>query len=119
MHKQQQQPSPQEHFSRLSYVLLIIIAALLCIYFYLIPFLSYIGSMEAGYSQEHKEAYALAQNVQAYRKKHPSKGNYAQAAIKLLYDDAASSKWDISDVYEGFDDENGENSTHSEQFAYK
>lgn len=54
-----------------------------------------------------------------YRKKHPSPGNYAQVAIRQSYDDGTFSKWDISDVYEGFDDIDGENSTHSEQYAHK
>jgi len=52
-------------------------------------------------------------------KKHPSPGNYAQVAIRQLYDDNTFSKRDVSDIYEGFDDVDGENSTHSEQYAHQ
>ncbi len=112
---QQQQ---QQSFRFLS-VLLIIIGGLLFILFYVIPFLSSQGIGTPGYSDEHEQAYQLAQSVQAYRKRHPSPGNYAQVAIRQKYSDGPSSKWDTSDVYEGFDDIDGENSTHSEQYAHQ
>ena len=45
--------------------------------------------------------------MQAYRKRHPSPGNYAQVAIRQVYDDGSVSKWDTSYIYEGFDDVDG------------
>ena len=113
----QQQQQPQS-FKFLS-VLMLIIASLLFILLYVIPFLSSQGIGTPSYSDDHEEAYQLAQSVQAYRKRHPSPGNYAQVAIRQKYNDATSSKWDTSDIYEGFDDIDGENSTHSEQYAHQ
>lgn len=57
--------------------------------------------------------------MQAYRKRHPSPGNYAQVAIRQVYDDGSVSKWDTSYIYEGFDDIDGENTTHSEQYGHQ
>lgn len=113
------QPQQQQQSFRFLSVLLIVIASLLFILFYVIPFLSSQGVGTSGYSDEHEEAYQLAQLVQAYRKKHPSPGNYAQAAIRQKYNDGTTSKWDTSNIYEGFDDVDGENSTHSEQYAHQ
>src|SRR5882762_6121134 len=71
-----------------------------------------------GYSDEQDEAYQLAQKVQDWRSRHPSPGNYAQAAIRLAYNDGSFSEWDTSKIEVGFDDPQGGNSTHSEQVIH-
>jgi hypothetical protein len=114
------QQEQRQSFKLLS-VLILIAASVVFVILYVIPFLASHGIVgdSSGYSDEQVEAYQLAQSVQDYRKKHPSPGNYAQVAIRQTYDDGSFSKWDSSGIYEGFDDVDGENSTHSEQLAHQ
>ena len=85
---------------RFLWVLLIIVAALAAIYFYVIPFLSSSSGGRSGFDP-HAEALQLALKVQDYRKDHRSIGrNLGMGEIVLQAPDGTLTRYP-SPIYEG------------------
>ncbi len=95
-HQRQEQRDPL----RFLWVLLIIVAALAAIYFYVIPFLASSSSGSSAFGP-HQEALQLALKVQDYRKDHRSIGrNLGMGEIVLQAPDGTLTRYP-SPIYEG------------------
>lgn len=116
----QQVPRPQSQQSyRFWSVLLIIVASLGCIYFYVIPFLASLGPGKAAFDIQ-AEALKMALQVQQYRYNHKSRGNYGMAEIIITYQDMSKPSVYSSPIYEGFDSKGADkNKDHSERKAHE
>ncbi len=102
MQQQSYQRQHQRHRDplRFLWVLLIIVAALAAIYFYVIPFLASSSGGRSGFDP-HAEALQLALKVQDYRKDHRSIGrNLGMGEIVLQAPDGTLTRYP-SPIYEG------------------
>lgn len=130
-----QQPVPEQRNSvRFYSILLIILAALGVIYFYLIPFLASIHSGGTQTNTEgqclsngqqfngRQEAFTLAQIAEQYRAAHPFNGNYGYASYTLCYKNGSQQRVP-SPAAPGYDNTTDKtkplNYTHSEQVLYR
>ncbi len=122
MEQQQHQKRNQEHGQRFIWVLLIIIASLACIYFYIIPFLASAGAGSAKGSsasqwspaQQQSIAFTLAQSVQNYRLRINERRriNYGDAFMQIA---GTTQQFRPPNPFDGMDAPSGpRNSLHSE-----
>jgi len=117
----QQQRPHQKHGLRFFWVLLIIIASLACIYFYIIPWLASPGGGSGGgtntgrwsEARQRQTAFDLAQSVQNYRNRiHERRRiNYGDAFMEA----GVASPFRPPNPFDGMDSPSGaKNDTHSE-----
>lgn len=121
MRQQQQQGPGQESSSRFLWVILIILASLAVISFYVIPFLSSTGgasgnAFSGGWSasQQRRIAFSLAQTIQSYRQRinEQRRINYGDAYMTAT---GVTSPFRPKQPYEGMDSPAGtKHDTHSE-----
>ena len=122
-HSQRQQQKQQREFPpRFLWVVLILLASLAAIYFYVIPFLSSMAGGSTGsafsggwsVSQQRQIAYNLAQTVQNYRQRinEQRRINYGDAYLVAT---GINPPFRPKQPYEGMDSPSGaKNDTHSE-----
>jgi hypothetical protein len=120
--QQWRQPQKREFPPRFLWVVLMLLASLAAIYFYVIPFLSSVGGGSTGsafsggwsVSQQRQIAVSLAQTVQSYRQRiHEQRRiNYGDAYLVAT---GIASPFRPKQPYEGMDSKPGaKNDTHSE-----
>lgn len=114
----QLQPRESQLRRRRRRLLLILLLALLTTL--LILTISRVTGPSGGYSFHQTEAFHLAQECQDWRRRHSSPGNYGRPSITIFYDDGSQRRFAPLHgmCFEGFDDEFGENSTHSEILSH-
>lgn len=118
----QQQPQQRASSSRFLWVMLILIASLAAIYFYVIPFLATMGGESTGSafsggwsaSQQRQIAFTLAQRIQSYRQSinEQRRINYGDGYMVAT---GIKPPFRPQQPYEGMDSKPGaKNDTHSE-----
>jgi hypothetical protein len=120
--RQHQHPLPKQRNSvRFYFILLIILAALGAIYFYLIPFLSSINSNRGSSFDATPDALQIAREAYKERAQHrPTGHDFGGAAIVVQYADGSKPSVYYSDIYEGYDSPPPDtNKTHSERQAWE
>lgn len=106
----QQLQSRRPRFRRMLFLVLLVLVSLALYTLYRI------ATRPSGYSFDQSEAFHLAQECQDWRSHHSSPGNYGRPSITIFYDDGSQRRFAPGHgrCFEGFDDQYGENSTHSE-----
>lgn len=120
--EQRQHPLPEQRRSgRFYFILLVILAALGAIYFYLIPFLSSTNGGRGNSFDATPYALQIAREAYKERARHrPTGHNFGGAAIVAQYADGSKPSVYYSNIYEGFDSPPPDiNKTHSERRAWE